>query len=171
MQQSIVKVNKLELNWPEICPYCGTDLKGAEGIVEFSLKVKKGIKGLLMEGLGSRKLPMRLCRPCARRLNVFKTMETIGSIVMFAAILLPVLLKTQAMQRITYVTGSASWLGFIAVGIWLGLILVGIGEMGVLKSIGAECRFLAPNRWRLKFHNGAFTNEFLNLNARSIERT
>lgn len=160
MQRTVIKVNKLDLNWPERCPYCGRDLRGAGDIVGFSLKVKRGLKGLLTEGLASKKLLIKLCGPCAKRVSMFKTMETIASIMIFVAIIGPVLLKIQSMQRIIYVAGGV---------FWLGLMLIGVAEMGALKTIGAECRFLSPSKWALKFHNTLFSDEFSSLNSRLIE--
>jgi hypothetical protein len=165
MQKTAVKVNTIDaLSWPERCPHCGQDLKEG-GSMTFELKIRKGLKALLAAGFRSKNLSVRLCGVCAKKVSNFRTVEGIGGLVMFVAIVGPLLfkrfLKGQTMDYI-YIIGSA---------FWLGVILMSIAEVGMKKTIGVECRLLSMNKWALKFRNDLFSNEFLSLNARYVERT
>ncbi len=163
MIKTAVKVNKIDsLAWPQRCPHCGDTLKDSDGVV-FDLKIRKGLKGLLTAGLGQKTLPVRLCGICAKKISIFRTLEAIGGIIIFVAILPFIFkrfIKIEAMAYI-YVMGSA---------LWLGIILMAIAEMGVKSMAGVECRLLSTNRWAMKFRNEYFTNEFSNLNSKYIER-
>ncbi len=161
MQKRAIKVNTLDaLNWPARCPYCGQDLKEGNGM-GFELKIKKNLKGLITSGFRSKNLPVRLCGVCAKKVSNFRTIEGIGGIAVFIAIIGPIVFKkVQAMEYI-YIIGAA---------FWLGIILMAIAEIGLKKAIGVECRLLSTNKWALKFRNDLFSNEFLSLNARYVER-
>lgn len=165
MQKTAIKVNKIDaLSWPERCPHCGRDFRES-GVVGFELRIRKGLKALFAAGFGSKNLPVRLCGTCAKKVSHFRTMESVGGVVMFVAIIGPVLfkrfLKGQLVEYI-YILGSI---------FWLSVILMAIAEVGVKKAVGVECRLLSMNKWSLKFHNDLFHNEFVSLNARYVERT
>ncbi len=163
MIKTAVKVNKIDsLAWPQRCPHCGETLKDGDGTV-FDLKIKKGLKGLLTGGFGQKTLPVRLCGICAKKISAFRTIEAIGGIIMFAAILPFIFkrfIKIEAIEYM-YIMGSA---------LWLGIILMAIAEMGVKSMAGVECRLLSANRWAIKFRNEFFTNEFSNINSKYVER-
>ena len=93
MQKTAIKVNTIEaLSWPERCPHCGHDLKEGN-IMAFELKIRKGFKAMLAAGFGSKNIPVRLCIPCAKKITNFRTIEAVGGIIMFVAIIGPFLLK------------------------------------------------------------------------------
>ena len=164
MIKTSIKVNKIDsFVWPQRCPHCGQDLKEGDGM-GYELKIKKGLKGLLTSGFGQKHLPVRLCGTCAKKISYFRTVEAFGGITMFIAIapfLFQRFIKIESIE-IKYIMGSA---------LWLGVILMGIAEMGIKSAIGVECRLISMNKWALKFRNDLFSNEFINLNSRHIERT
>jgi hypothetical protein len=161
MQKTAIKVNTIDtLSWPERCPNCGQDLKEGD-VMRFELKIKKGLKAFVAAGFGSKNLPVKICGPCAKKVSNFRTIEGIGGIVMFVAIIGPVIFKKIQSMDYIYVIGSA---------FWLGVILMSIAEVGMKKAIGMECRLLSMNKWSLKFRDDLFCNEFLSLNARHVER-
>jgi hypothetical protein len=165
MLKTAIKVNTIDaLNWPERCPHCGQDLKEGN-VMTFALKIRKGLKALFAAGFGSKNISVKLCGICAKKVSNFRTIEGIGGIIMFIAIIGPFIfkrfIKTGSMEYI-YIVGSA---------FWLGVILMSIAEVGMKKTIGVECRLLSMNKWSLKFRNDLFYNEFLSLNARHVERT
>jgi len=55
--------------------------------------------------------------------------------------------------------------------LWLGVILMAIAEVAIKQAIGMECRLISMNKWTLKFRNDLFSNEFLSLNSKHVERT
>jgi len=161
MQKRAIRVNTLDaLNWPARCPYCGQDLKEGNGM-GFELKIKKNLKGLITSGFRSKNLPVRLCGVCAKKVSNFRTIEGIGGIAVFIAIIGPIVFKKVQTMEYIYIIGAA---------FWLGIILMAIAEIGLKKAIGVECRLLSMNKWALKFRNDLFSNEFLSLNARYVER-
>ncbi len=165
MQKTAIKVNTVDtLNWPERCPYCGQDLKEANAVI-FQLKIRKGLKAFLMAGFGSKSIPVKLCGLCAKKISNFRTVEGIGGIIMFVAILGPFIFKRFIK------TGSTEYIYIVGAAFWLGVISMSIAEVGMKKGIGVECRLLSMNRWSLKFRNDLFRNEFLGLNAKHVERT
>jgi hypothetical protein len=164
MQKTAITVNTIEaLSWPERCPHCGRDFKEGD-ITGFELKIKKGLKGMLTAGFGSKNIPVRLCGACAKKVSNFRTLEAAGGIIIFIAIapfIFKRFIKIESMEYM-YFFGSA---------VWLAIILMAIAEVGMKKAIGVECRLLSTNKWSLKFRNGLYNNEFLSLNARYVERT
>jgi len=162
MQKTAIKVNTIDaLSWPERCPYCGHDLKEGD-VMGFELKIKKGLKDLLMTGFRSENLPMRLCGVCAKKVSNFRTTESIGGVAILVGIIGSVIFKKMQSTEYIYIVGSA---------FWLGIILMAIAEVGLKKAIGVECRLLSKNKWALKFRNDFFNTEFLSLNSRYVERT
>jgi hypothetical protein len=165
MQKTAIKVNTIDaLNWPERCPHCGQDFKEGNS-VGFELKIRKGLKAMLSVGFRSKNLPVRLCSACAKKVSNFRTIEAIGGIVMFIAIIGPLLLKrffTIQSREYIYIIGSA---------FWFAVIFMSIAEVGMKKTIGMECRLLSMDKWSLKFRNDLFLNEFLSINSRYVERT
>jgi hypothetical protein len=165
MQKTAIKVNTIEaLSWPERCPHCGQGLKEGD-VMTFELKIRKGLRAFMAAGFGSKNIPVKLCGICAKKVSNFRSIEAIGGIVMFVAIIGPLLLKRifkiESMEYI-YIIGSA---------FWLGIILMAIAEVGMKKTLGTECRLLKMNKWTLKFSNDLFYNEFLSLNTKYVERT
>ena len=101
------------MNWPERRPHCGQDLKEGN-IMGFELQIKKGFKGLFAGGFGSKNLSMKPCGTLAKKVSNFRTIEAIGGVIMFGAIIGSILLKrflkAQSMEYI-YIIGSAFWPG------------------------------------------------------------
>jgi hypothetical protein len=163
MQKTAIKVSTIEeLNWPERCPHCGQDLREGNFMV-FELKIRKGIKAMLAAGFGSKNLPVRLCGTCAKKVSSFRTLEAIGGIIIFLAIvpfIFKRFIKIEATEYM-YIFGSA---------LWLAVVLMAIAEVGMKKGIGVECRLLSMNKWALKFRNDLFSNEFLSRNVRYVEK-
>ena len=163
MQKTAIKVNTIEeLNWPERCPHCGQDLREGNFMV-FELKIRKGLKAMLAAGFGSKNLPVRLCGVCAKKVSNFRTLEAIGGIIIFLAIV-PFIFKRFIKIEGTeymYIFGSA---------LWLAVVLMAIAEVGMKKGIGVECRLLSMSKWALKFRNDLFSNEFLSRNVRYVEK-
>ena len=163
MQKTAIKVSTIEeLNWPERCPHCGQDLREGNFMV-FELKIRKGIKAMLAAGFGSKNLPVRLCGTCAKKVSNFRTLEAIGGIIIFLAIvpfIFKRFIKIEATEYM-YIFGSA---------LWLAVVLMAIAEVGMKKGIGVECRLLSMNKWALKFRNDLFSNEFLSRNVRYVEK-
>ena len=113
MQKRAIKVNTLDaLNWPARCPYCGQDLKEGNGM-GFELKIKKNLKGLITSGFRSKNLPVRLCGVCAKKVSNFRTIEGIGGIAVFIAIIGPIVFKKVQTMEYIYIIGAAFWLGII----------------------------------------------------------
>ncbi len=163
MPKTSIKVNKIDaLNWPKRCPHCGQDLKEGD-VMGFELKIRKGLKGLLTATFGPKTIPVKLCGSCAKRIAKFRVIEGIGGLVMFVAILGPILLKKLKIQSVEpiYIIGTV---------FWLGVVLMAIAEVGMKKGIGMECRLFSTNKWAFKFRNDLFANEFASLNSRYIER-
>jgi hypothetical protein len=164
MQKTAIKVNTIDtLIWPERCPHCGQDLRESDSMI-FELKIRKGLKAMLAAGFGSKNLPVRLCGACAKKVSNFRTLEAIGGIIIFLAIvpfIFKRFIKIEATEYM-YIFGSA---------LWLAVVLMAIAEVGMKKGIGVECRLLSMNKWALKFRNDLFSNEFLSRNARYVERT
>ena len=159
--QKTVKVSTIDaLIWPERCPHCGQDLREGD-VVGFELKIRKGLKALIRAGFGSKNLPIRLCGTCAKKISNMRTIEGIGAMAMAAAIIGFVIL-----QKVK----STAYIPIIGAVVWLGIILMGIAEVGIKKGAGMECRLLSMNKWSLKFRNDLFSNEFVSLNARYVER-
>ena len=130
----------------------------------FELKIRKGIKAMLAAGFGSKNLPVRLCGTCAKKVSNFRTLEAIGGIIIFLAIvpfIFKRFIKIEATEYM-YIFGSA---------LWLAVVLMAVAEVGMKKAIGMECRLLSINKWALKFRNDLFSNEFLSRNARYVDRT
>jgi hypothetical protein len=164
MQKTAIKVNTIDtLTWPERCPHCGQSLKEGD-IIGFEMKIKKGLKALFTAGFGSKNLNMRLCGACAKKILNFRRIEGVGGVVMFAAILGPVLLKKFSKIE------AMGYIYVIGIIFWLAVILMSIAEVGMKKGMGVECRLFALNKWTLKFRNDLFYNEFLSLNSRHVER-
>jgi hypothetical protein len=163
MQKTAIQVNTIDtLIWPERCPHCGQDLKEGDVMV-FELKIRKGLKAMLAAGFGSKNLPVRLCGACAKKVSNFRTIEAIGGIIIFIAIM-PLIfkrfIKVESVEYM-YIFGSA---------LWLAIVLMAIAEVGMKRAIGMECRLLSMNKWALKFRNNLFSDEFLSRNARYVER-
>ena len=164
MQKTAVKVNTIDtLSWPERCPHCGQDLKEGN-FMGFELRIKKGIKGMLTGGLGSKNLIVKLCGTCAKKVSYFRTIQAIGGMIMFIAIAPFIFKRFITIESIEYkyIFGAA---------LWLGVILMAIAEVGIKQAIGMECRLISMNKWTLKFRNDLFSNEFLSLNSKHVERT
>ncbi|MBN2401447.1 MAG: hypothetical protein JXN64_03520 [Spirochaetes bacterium] len=155
-----IKIKKLdELKWPMRCPYCGQSMEEGD-IVGFDLKIRKTFKVLLVAGLGQKRINVKLCGACGGKISKFKTMETAGSIIIFAAIILALVFKVDDAYKI-YIGGTA---------FWLGIILMGIGEIAAKKLVGVECRLLGENKWEFKFRNDNYYKEFEKLNSKNIYR-
>jgi hypothetical protein len=157
-----IEVKKLDgINWPVRCPYCGQTLREPD-IVSYDLKIRKSLKVLLVGGLGPKRLNVKLCGTCAGKISKFKTVETIGSIILFIAVI-----------AVTYLNKMDDTYKIFLGGFvfWLGVIMMGIAEMATKKLVGVECRLLGENKWRLKFKNDLFFREFAGLNSRYLDRT
>ena len=153
-----------KLKWPERCPHCGAEFREGE-ISAFDLKIKKGIKGYLAGGLAPKHLLVRLCAQCTKKISNFRSIEAIGGVVMFVAILGPILLK-----RLLKLD-SISYVYIIGTAFWIGVILMSIAEIGMKQNIGVECRLLSMNKWSLKIRNELCKNEFYSLNPNYIDRS
>lgn len=163
MSKTAIKVNRIDtLSWPDRCPRCGQDLQG-DGAVGFELKIKKGLKGLLAGPLGPRTVPVRLCGSCAKKISNFRVTEGVGGFIMFVAIFGPILIKKLKIQ-------SAESIYIVGTAFWLGVVLMAIAEVGIRKGIGVECRLFSTDKWTFKFHDSLFSNEFVDLNSRYVER-
>jgi hypothetical protein len=143
------------LIWPQICPHCGRSLKKTNG-VSYELKIRKTLKALLMGGWGWKRLTVILCRPCADKISRVKTLETMGSILLFAAVLGVIFLQKRAVVVI-YIGGAA---------FWLGVILMAAAEFCSQKLVGVECRLRGENHWELTLQNELFFVELQQLNLR-----
>jgi hypothetical protein len=160
--RKVIKLKKLDgINWPMKCPYCGQSLREPD-IVGFDLKIKKSLKVLFVSGLGPKILNVKLCGLCANKISKFKTMETVGSIIVFTAIILVILFNKMNDTYKLFIGGFA---------FWLGIILMGIAETATKKLVGVECRLLGENKWEFRFKNENFFNEFTSINSRYIDRT
>ena len=68
---------------------------------------------MLTAGFGSKNLPVRLCGTCAKKVSNFRTIEAIGGIIIFLAIvpfIFKRFIKIESMEYM-YIFGSALWLG------------------------------------------------------------
>jgi hypothetical protein len=163
MSKTAIRVNKIDtLNWPDRCPRCGRDFQG-DSAVGFELKIRKGLKGLLAGALGPKTVPVKLCRSCAKKISNFRVIEGIGGFIMFIAIFGPILIKKLKIQ-------SAESVYIVGAAFWLGVVLMAIAEVGIRKGIGVECRLVSTDKWAFKFHDNLFSNEFVGLNSRYVER-
>ena len=122
MQKKDIKVNTVDtLIWPQRCPHCGQDLKEGD-TMGFELKIRRGMKGLFTAGFGPKSLVVKLCGPCAKKISNYRVIEGVGGLVMFVAILGPLLLKrfmkVQSAEYI-YVIGTAFWIGVIFISTYI----------------------------------------------------
>jgi hypothetical protein len=157
MLKNSIKVKSIDaLTWPLTCPYCGQSMRERD-IVGYDLKIRKSLKGLFTAGLGPKRLNVKLCGTCASRISKFKTMETAGSIILFAAVMGVVVLQMKEKYQL-YIGGAA---------FWLGIIMMAVAEFASQKLVGVECRLLGENNWELKLRNEFFFKEFRLLNLKN----
>jgi hypothetical protein len=162
MMKKDIKVKTLDrIDWPVRCPYCGQALMEPD-IVSFDLKIRRSLKYLLVGGLGPKMLLVKLCGTCAKKISRFKSVETLGSIILFAAIL-GVIFFNKMDDTYKFLVGG--------VALWSGIIMMGFAEMATKKLIGVECRVVGVNKWQLKFRNNMFFREFASYNIKHIDRT
>ena len=159
MQKVIIQGNMIEsLHWPEKCPHCGQELR--EGDTKgYELKIRKSMRALLIHSKW-KKLLVKLCGTCAKKVSWFKNVEFIGSVFAVLAFVGPIFLKMQSQKQL-YVGGIV---------FWFGIILMAIAEMGGRKAIGLSCMLLSEDKLAFWFRSDVFRNEFLNLNPNRVER-
>jgi len=156
MKSNSVKIKTIDnLKWPDKCLYCGKNLQIGD-MEEIELKVKKKAKALFVGGIIPRRLMVKYCGTCADKISLFKTLETIGNIALFAAIIWVGVLNNREVPKI-YIGG---------VVFWLGCILMAIAKIGSQKWIGVECKLLEADIWEINLRNELYYNEFRRLNSK-----
>jgi hypothetical protein len=158
MIKNKIKVKRIDtLIWPSTCPNCGRSMRVSD-IVGYDLKIKKNLKVLFSAGLGPKRLNVKICAACAGKISKLKTLETAGSILLFASIMGVIFLQRKEMVLL-YIGGAA---------FWLGIIMMAATEFFSQKLIGVECRLLGKNNWEIKLQNGLFYKEFQSLNLKYV---
>jgi endogenous inhibitor of DNA gyrase (YacG/DUF329 family) len=159
MQKVVIQGNTIELlHWPEKCPHCGQELR--EGDTKgYELKIRKSIRALFIHSKW-KKLFVKLCGTCAKKVSWFKNVEFVGSVFAVLAFVGPIFLKMHSQKQL-YVGGIA---------FWFGIILMAIAEVGGRKAIGLSCMLLSEDKLAFWFRSDVFRNEFLNLNPNRVER-
>lgn len=158
MQKVVMKVNTVEaLAWPEKCPRCSDSFVEGDTRV-FEVKVKEAIRAFFVKPK-LKKLSVKLCGKCSRRVQKFKAMESFGSALVLLAIIGALFLKLPPEQM--YGAGAT---------FWFGTILFAIGEARRTKAIGVKCMRLSKDKWSFRLRNDVFRNEFIKLNSSLVER-
>jgi len=156
MKSNSVKIRSIDyLKWPDKCVHCGNNLQKGD-IDEIEFKVKKKAATLFVDGIMPRRLTVKYCGDCAEKISLFKTLETVGNLTLFAAIIWVGVLNNIETPNI-YIGGAV---------FWLGGILMAAAKIGSQKWTGAECKLLAANIWELKIRNDVYYNEFCKLNSK-----